>query len=173
MNPRYRAWVASRYAPLFQAVADATNPGGFVVEAGAGAGFTACALRPYLTHTTSLLLLEKDPEMVDLCAEQVLPLDRTMVVQSDILRDPLVPADCIYAHGVLEHYDDRTINRMVSRQRQHAPAVVHYVPTDRYDSPSFGDERLMSPAAWQRIAKPTRMVEFNDGYDLLLVWEQA
>lgn len=52
-----------------------------------------------------------------------------------------------------------------------AHTSIHYVPSSKYEKPSFGDERLMTPAEWVAIAAPTSIVEFNDGYDLALIWE--
>jgi hypothetical protein len=167
-NPRYHAHVASRYAPLFHEVAQRSS--GLVVEAGAGAGFSACALRPYLPPLTPLLLLERDADMIPLTQENAARLPETAVVQADVLTVPLPQASVTFAHGVLEHFEDAVIRRMVARQRRVSNWVIHYVPSAKYAAPSFGDERLLTPEQWKAIAAPSQILPFNDGYDLLLIW---
>jgi hypothetical protein len=167
-NPRYHAHVATRYAPLFHEVARRSS--GLVVEAGAGAGFSAVALRKQLPPITPLLLLEREADMLPLVQENAAHLSETAVVQADVLTAPLPLADVTFAHGVLEHFSDAVIRRMVARQRRVSRYVIHYVPSAKYATPSFGDERLLTAEQWSVIASPSTIIPFNDGYDLLLIW---
>lgn len=170
MNARYHTHVATRYAPLFHEVARRSGHG-LVVEAGAGAGFSATALRTHLPPITPLLLLEREADMIPLAQENAARLPETAVVQADVLLAPLPLADVTFAHGVLEHFSDTVIRRMVARQRRVSRWVIHYVPSAKYAAPSFGDERLLTAEQWQVVASPSSIIPFNDGYDLLLLWQ--
>jgi hypothetical protein len=79
-------------------------------------------------------------------------------------------ADVVYGHGILEHFSDADIETIINRQWKMASKVVHYVPTSKYKTPSFGDERLLPVSYWLSF-QPTRHFTFNDGYDLCLIWE--
>jgi hypothetical protein len=78
----------------------------------------------------------------------------------------------IHSHGLLEHFSKRELKQDIfPRLKESAKAQVHYVPTAKYGKPSFGDERLWTPQAWRKVCNPDRMITFNDGYDLLLIWD--
>jgi hypothetical protein len=80
--------------------------------------------------------------------------------------------DVIHSHGLLEHFSDEDIRKIIKAScNDGARVIVHYVPSDRYEQPSFGDERLMSAGQWHEIVAPHNIIEFNDGYDLALVWD--
>ena len=81
------------------------------------------------------------------------------------------PRDTIYSHGVLEHFSDEDIHDILNRQCSIAKTVVHYVPTDGYDIPSFGDERLLSIQYWNAKFKPIYSIPFNDNKDLILIFK--
>jgi cyclopropane fatty-acyl-phospholipid synthase-like methyltransferase len=115
----------------------------------------------------------------DLCPEQ-LNLARVNIgdrkidlVQGSILNFQYVDnePDIIFSHGVLEHFNDEDIKRIIHRQRFTAKKVVHYVPLEGWKTPSFGDERLLPLQYWIDLVKPTRTIEFNNGLDAVLVWE--
>lgn len=76
--------------------------------------------------------------------------------------------DVIFSHGVLEHFSDNNIKKIIARQKQEARLLIHYVPTDLYVTPSFGDERLMSVETWIKQFNPIDHFTFNDGKDLVL-----
>jgi SAM-dependent methyltransferase len=85
---------------------------------------------------------------------------------------PLSGKHIVHSHGVLEHFDDNDIRNIIETQRSYANLIFHYVPSDKYTSKSFGDERLMSAQQWAKLAKPTMIEQFNSGYDLLLIWRR-
>lgn len=75
-----------------------------------------------------------------------------------------------HSHGVLEHFNDVEIRDIIKLQREQYETLIHYVPSYLYRTPSFGDERLMTPENWQEICQPDEIIEFNGGYDLILKW---
>lgn len=78
--------------------------------------------------------------------------------------------DIIFSHGVLEHFTDHEITKILNRQRKEAKYVIHYVPTNRYKTPSFGDERLLTIGKWEEFG-PFSALSSNEGKDLTLIWK--
>jgi SAM-dependent methyltransferase len=111
------------------------------------------------------------PEMLAMASQNLLlpQVEAVMLFWSDML-DARNKADVIISHGSLEHFEDSCIRRIIASQKNRARHVVHYVPSHKYNKPSFGDERLMSPEDWREIALPDEIVEFNAGFDLILYW---
>lgn len=60
----------------------------------------------------------------------------------------------IHSHGVLEHFCDDDIRKIISVQKSFNKPMVHWVPTDAYEKPSFGDERLLSVQEWAKVLEP-------------------
>lgn len=80
-------------------------------------------------------------------------------------------ADIIHAHGVLEHFSDEEIAKVLERQKREARVVIHYVPLEGWGKVgSYGDERLLSLDHWVETHKPARAFTFNDGKDAVLIW---
>ena len=73
----------------------------------------------------------------------------------------------VHSHGVLEHFSDEDIKELLNNYETH----VHYVPSDKWITPSRGDERLLSKEYWQDNFNPDEVIEFNEGKDLILIWK--
>lgn len=115
-------------------------------------------------------------EMLDLCRrnnshrQPVLWKEDIVTGESiDFFHEVDVQA-CI-SHGVIEHFDDETIKKIIDRQKSQFSTVIHYVPSDQYEIPSFGDERLLSKEYWLNLVNPTYLYEENEGKDLYLVFK--
>ncbi len=75
----------------------------------------------------------------------------------------------VVTHGVLEHFADDDIMKIISTyDNDNVLFQAHYVPTDRYKSPSFGDERLLAPEAWNALVKPDYYILDNNECDLYM-----
>jgi SAM-dependent methyltransferase len=55
------------------------------------------------------------------------------------------------SQGLMEHFADEGIVRLVAEQLRVARSVAFNVPSDRYPRQDLGDERLMPPGEWDRI----------------------
>lgn len=78
-------------------------------------------------------------------------------------------ASVVVTHGVLEHFTDDEITKIISTyDNDNVLFQAHYVPTSRYVSPSFGDERLLSPEAWVALIKPDYYIMDNKECDLYM-----
>lgn len=83
-------------------------------------------------------------------------------------------ADLIIGHGVLEHLEDEDILKVIDNQKRSLSSngvIVQYVPLDGHVYPSFGDERLLPLGHWLELTQPTDYVVFNEGKDLVMVWD--
>ncbi len=124
------------------------------------------------------LLFDNCPKMLGLAAENMAGKNAAAYQWSILdssLPDWMFGAHGIYprlihSHGVLEHFNDSDINKALDIQRQITPHLVHYVPSSKYEIPSRGDERLMTPQQWRAICSPTEILETNNGFDLILIW---
>ena len=79
------------------------------------------------------------------------------------------PPSIVVTHGVLEHFADDDIMKIISTyDNDNVLFQAHCVPTNRYKSPSFGDERLLAPEVWDALIKPDYYILDNNGCDLYM-----
>lgn len=75
----------------------------------------------------------------------------------------------VVTHGVLEHFEDEDIIAIMETYKdRNVRFHAHYVPTDKYEKPSFGDERLMPVSKWVSLTNPDYYIVDNAGCDLYL-----
>ena len=174
-NMIYKKHIETRYEDFINAIINAMPDKGrkpiHIHEAGCGAANVSLALFKKLKAqgiNFHISMSDKCPDMLELAHENLPDGYKALI---DITKDNLPSADVSFSHGVLEHFDNEQITKIVSNQLKSSKVVLHYVPSAKYKKPSFGDERLLSVQEWQEICNPTSIVEFNDGYDLILVWD--
>lgn len=188
MNDEYRAHVRKRYAPFIDRVVSEAMQHTFVMEAGCGAANVSRIVGNRLPRRVTQVLVDRDADVLTLAHQNMDGAGNFRLVRSDILQmdqDGAHPDfsvlmkpemyGLIYSHGVLEHMQDDQIRDAIERQMSLLAVggrLLHYVPSDRYEKPSFGDERLMSPSRWHDICQPKMITIFNDGYDLMLEWRK-
>lgn len=175
MNMHYRKHISTRYGEFIDYIINSMPDKGkkpvHIHEAGCGAANISLALYNKLKEQKTnfhISMSDKCPDMLELAHTNVPEGYKALI---DMTKDSIPTADVVFSHGVLEHFADRDILNIVSKQLQAASRVVHYVPSAKYKKPSFGDERLMTPEQWQEICNPTSIIEFNEGYDLILSWD--
>lgn len=103
---------------------------------------------PYKIHYLQTDILSINPEISDLIKAESYPL--------------------VISHGVLEHFTNKEIASII---RNFPTPQVHYVPLDKYNTPSFGDERLFAKKHWELIILrdfKKELESFNDEYDLII-----
>lgn len=168
--PAYRAYVQFKYATFLGLVEAAIEPGDVVLEVGTGTGVITSILQER-RRMSIYRALDIDPGMV----EEARKLVPSSVYQGD-MRKPedllrFGAARVIHGMGVLEHHTDTDIRQHIRAARDTgAEVLIHYVPGALHVTPSFGDERLLGPLEWHRIAEPTEMILFNEARDYVLVW---
>ena len=142
-------------------------------EEGCGIG-TISKILLWRNEKRCISLTDHDHEILDLCRKNLKLHLNICFNLSDVInqqyRDDLYP-NVTFSHGLLEHLDNGNIESVLERQKEESMKVVHYVPTDGYKKQSFGDERLLPYKWWVNTWEPTRYELFNEGKDLILVWE--
>lgn len=74
----------------------------------------------------------------------------------------------IHSHGVLEHFTKSKVRKIIRIQKSTGNPMVHWVPTDAYKEPSFGDEMLLSVEDWLDVLSPNEHHVIGKG--LVCVW---
>lgn len=167
-NASYLEYAKHHYKPFIDAICSRITAGDTVLELGAGVGTITAALEPIIELAT-LVASDIDPDQLYAMNQR---FEGTDVIVSRLDATSGVPAsaDVIHSHGMLEHFDDDTIRKVIDSYRGLAHSQVHYVP-GMYPKPTFGDERLMPVERWWDIVKPSQIITFNDGLDYALVIE--
>lgn len=173
---RYLRYAQRRYEPFIAVIQAFIKPGSLVMEVGCGMGTISRALYLNGAPAKQFILVDRDPAMVGMAAWNTRYFEESRIRLFDcdafaLLTDTRIgPVDLIHGHGFLEHFSDKEIEQLIYVQKHIARCVIHYVPGEKYATPSFGDERLMSIDEWKKIAKPDVAVPFNDGFDYILIW---
>lgn len=164
-NESYRAYFEKKYNPYLAHIVYGLSHGLTVREAGCGTGLVTEIISCKSDWFVTWAAFDNDPEML----EMAWPLWDVIVEIGDMWSGRC-HVDIEHSHGVLEHYQDDQIHALLHIQKQYAYKVIHYVPTDGYDEPSFGDERLLPIEYWVDTFKPDYHFDFNQGKDLVLSW---
>lgn len=179
LNQLYLKNLERKYRPFLDLII-AQNPSS-LIETGCGTGNITRLLTNDLPNA-DFTCLDRDRKMLTLCENNLRESphrSRIRIKRQDITargygtsgsKDNRVPV-LLHSHGVLEHFNDRDIETIIDNQLRVTSRLIHYVPSSKYGSKAFGDERLLSSNDWQRICNPSRIVEFNQGFDLALIWE--
>ena len=160
----------TKYGPFLDKIVDALPPCMYGVgEFGCGIGNTTKFLiEAGLPHHHYCYDIDQD--MLYLAKQNIkLQNKKCLYREWDITRAmPPRKYDLIHSHGVLEHFRDVEIQSIIYHQLNMTDTVVHYVP-GQYESPSFGDERLMSPEQWRSILSDYNVTveSFNEN-DILI-----
>lgn len=174
LNRRYLTHIGAKYGPFLHVLRSEIrpkNPKMIFAEMGCGAANVSRLIGSDVQH----VLVDNDPKMLDLAAANMpAALFQTTLVEADIVNFELpFQVDVCHSHGVLEHFNDTDIRKVIVNQMRSSRSLIHYVPSDKYESPSLGGERLLSPAQWREICQPDELIEFNNGFDLILIWKRS
>lgn len=180
LGGRYQAHVLKQYAPFINRIIQAgrgiSSPVVNFREEGAGIGTVTAILQQYAESRFDLdgwkfEMVDRCPEMAELAFQNTgVKCEIFDIKQRREMLDSLRP-HIIHSHGVLEHFEDDDIKAIIDNQRTLAKScVIAYVPTNGYESPSFGDERLLDVKHWVKTFRPNDVHVFNNGCDLMLYW---
>lgn len=168
----YLEYVRERYRPFIRTIYDRIRPCDDILELGVGTGtITKILLRANKYQDVWFQGIDICPEMIRIAKQR---MDNESVgLQTGDVRylDGSCSADVVHSHGLLEHFGDEDIRKIISNFSE-ARVQIHYVP-GLYDKPSFGDERLMPIDEWWRIVNPTEILTFNGGLDYALIIEES
>jgi hypothetical protein len=167
----YREYCSIRYKTFIDVLLSKGKFNSFAEE-GCGIGTFSGIL--FNKFETVIRMTDVDCEMIKLAKSSCLALSN-IIEESDILTQKYSKnkrPDIIFSHGVLEHFEDFEIKKIIKRQLRDANKyVIHYIPTDKWIIPSCGDERLLSLDKWQELTKFNDFRLFNNCKDAVLVWK--
>ena len=154
INSTYQDYFEKRYEPFLDAINQLKNDKG-IFELGCGIGSVSKAIGGKFAG------IDNDPMMVMLANQNT---DDYNFYHGDILEGVMDCSTLKVSHGVLEHFNDNDIQDICERYCH----SIHYVPLDKYKTPSFGDERLLPYEYWLELTTPTSWLLFNDDHDLII-----
>lgn len=174
MNDKYFDYLCNKYEKFICDILNSIviNNYNVIIEAGCG----ICSITRSLIEQDPervYIGLDKSKKMLDLSLHNLLAIpnkENFTLAQCDIVKEQYC-GDLVHSHGVLEHFSDKQIQKIICYQRKNFKELIHYVPSYKYKTPSFGDERLLTINQWKKICNPNEIIEFNDGYDLILKWK--
>lgn len=69
--------------------------------------------------------------------------------------------DTAFSQGLLEHYSDQDIERIINKQFEVAKVVVFSVPLDKFGHRSRGDERLLPENYWRKLIQNYKILHWS------------
>lgn len=159
----YANYCRERYKPFINVITNNINVKNMREE---GCGIATISKIIMQRVNINLSMFDIDPDQVELSRENI--NSNSPYIGS--IFEKQGKTDLIFSHGVLEHFSDHDIRNILNRQKEEANIVIHYVPTNMYKTPSFGDERLMSVESWVNKFNPEYHFAFNNGHDLVLIF---
>lgn len=136
-----------------------------ILEIGAGTGTMSIFLSQLGFEATTLDNDEKVVGRANLAKEKL--GGKNEIVLGDAFNLPFQDRsfDVVFHQGLLEHFSDEDIHKLLEEHLRVAPTVIFSVPNSYYFGREFGDERLMSKNMWENILKPYQ-VEISQNYSL-------
>jgi|GEM_PF-1221762 len=118
---------------------------GTIIEAGSGTG----SIISYFSGLYDSTGIDKDTDMISLAKSRN---DNTKYLYHDILQ-PLgksYRADVTFSNGVLEHFSDTEVIKIINNQLKYSKIVIFSIPTIKYSAEDriYGDERFLSYEKW-------------------------
>jgi glycosyltransferase involved in cell wall biosynthesis/Tfp pilus assembly protein PilF len=130
--------------------------GGEVLEVGCGTGFLSIWLSRIGIPVTAI---DRDPDLIaggkaanGALGASVNFMEGDAFTLCDQFEDRQF--EIIFHQGVLEHFTDDDIRKLMQQQLQIADKVLFSVPSAFYPQQDFGDERLMTLEEWREILEP-------------------
>lgn len=146
-------------------IASNCPPDGQLVEVGAGSGTVAVHLAARGYNST---IVDSSTEML-LTARAVrdaIGVDMK-IINADLRHLPFPDNsfDVIYSHGVMEHFCDADIEKILRHHLRIAPTVVFAVPSAQYTEKHYGDERFMRWKPWTDLIRRSGHITEVFGYN--------
>lgn len=159
------------HAPFVEEVARLVKAGDRILEVGSGTGVLAS---PLAKGGVEVVSLDNDPKILEMAAvnARVLGVDIKYVF-GEALELPFEDGEfaVAFSEGLVEHYSDEEIERLVREHLRVAPVAVVSVPLSGRHPISFGNERWLSREEWEGKLAPfglVRSFEYSSGPDLCM-----
>lgn len=156
------------HAPLVLSVAKYVKPGDSVLEIGSGTGVLGW---PLAQAGIKVVSVDNDPGVLKECSvnAKLVGADITYI-EADGFCLPFSYKEfkVSFSLGLLEHFSDDDICRLVQEHKRVADNVVVGVPLKGNRSPSFGNERYLTAEEWLGLLVPLGCSRwFNYGTEVI------
>jgi len=130
--------------------------GGRILEAGSGTASNSIFLA---NRGFEVVCIDKDKNIIKLSKKISKKFKRkpTFVNKNILNLKPKEEFSVVFSHGVLEHFADEEIIRLINKELQLGKIVIFSVPSDFFKEREAinGDERFLSRKKWRQIIKQT------------------
>jgi SAM-dependent methyltransferase len=136
-----------------------------ILEVGAGTGAMSIFLSQLGREVTTL---DNDPKILELAKvnrEKFSGKNQLVLGNAFTLPFPDNSFDLVFHQGLLEHFSDDDIHKLIKEHLRVAPVVMFSVPNANYPLREFGNERLLSQSAWEALLRPYK-IEMSRVYAL-------
>ena len=146
------------------------SPNKKVMEAGCGTGIIATYLASLGFDVTEVDIDKKILGLAKKVSKEYINNAAPKFVEKDILKLDFKENefDCIFSNGVLEHFSDKEIVKILSLQLEQARYVIVGIPTTFFDPSEalHGDERFLDNNYWRGLFKKcdAKIIE-EESYD--------
>lgn len=152
----FRGWSVTNTVKLqywfIKEILKVTNEQSWLLELGAGSGYTAIAVR--FSNRKRVIASDIDPDVI----QGIKDLGSVIDVRSVDMFNTRLPdgsLGCIFHQGVLEHFSDEQIVDTLREQARVAKWIVFDVPNGRRFNRTreHGDERFLMVRKWKKLIK--------------------
>lgn len=169
LNDSYYNYFTEQYSPFLTMILSQLMEKDCeqLTEIGCGIGNTTRYLFDVYKHSKQYKLIDACPEMLSMSIKNT-KIQAGQYQLNDLLKVHSDEYELVHSHGVLEHFSDEDIKKIIHYNMCFSNQV-HYVPTDKWINPSRGDERLLSKEYWINLTCPKKVIEFNQGKDFVII----
>ena len=142
------------HTPLITEIARYVSANDKILEIGSGTGVMAAPLASAGIKVSSI---DNDSEILRMAGVNARMLDVPIEYQeADAFHLPFADQEfkVAFSQGLLEHFDDDDIRRLIAEQQRVAEAVVVSVPLKGGAPVTYGDERWLTMEEWEDIFEP-------------------
>jgi len=130
-----------------------------ILEVGTGSGTFSILLSWLGFSITSIDLDPKVIEQAEANAEKFNAKITFQIADTFKLPFPNDSFDVIFHQGLLEHFNNEDIRRILNEQLRVAKRVIFSVPNNLYPRRDFGNERLMDKSTWENILSQYKILK--------------
>lgn len=143
------------------------KPGDKILEIGSGTGVMGW---PLAQAGVKVVSIDNDPEILRMAQINAGVLGADIEFQeADAFHLPFSDREfkVSFSLGLLEHFSDEDIARLVAEHQRVADVVVVGMPIKGNKAPAFGDERYLTMEEWEALLKPMGACEgFIYGHEI-------
>lgn len=142
------------HAPFIQEIAKFLRRGDKILDIGTGTGVIGW---PLAQAGIKVVAIDNDPEILKMAQVNAALVGADIEYQwADAFNLPFSDMEFTvsFSLGLLEHFSDEDIGKLVAEHQRVAKAVVVGMPLKGNRSPAFGNERYLTMEEWEALLKP-------------------